>query len=296
MTIEKAKSKKQKNRRITLQEIKKENPFYIPNVNAFNSLNNIFYVTELSKESLTKVRENLISCEDYHIDIDFPDITGSLKKSKKRKSRTVKVLKNAIRYDLYSNSLISSVASTEGFLESVVKIALLKDPRRLSHSVKKQAKKGKLTEPEIEVKIDDSTIPLRNVLNANSLEDLYQSVIDDKLLQLMYASPNDYFGYLKNALGVELPDEVIKQYIEIKATRDLLTHSQGFVNEVYVQKAGEHARTTNLKQRIPLGNDYFAESIGLMKKLLTITYKEFSKVYLDVTNGKELYPAKTKYS
>lgn len=289
-------SKRRKHQGISLQEIKKENPFYIQNVNAYNNLNNIYYVTELSKDSLSEARNKLINNSDYHIDINFPDSFGKLIKSKKRKSRTVKILKNAIRYDLYSNSLISSVSATEAFLEGTVKTALLLEPRKLAQSVKKQSKKAKPTEPEIEVKIDDTTIPLRVILDATKIEDIYSSVINDKLLHLMYASPSDYFGYLKNALGVEIPEEIIKQYIEIKATRDLLTHSQGFLNEVYLSKSGDLARATNLKQRIPLSPDYFSESIGLMKKLVTDTYKEFSKVYLGVTKQKELYPKKTKYN
>jgi len=289
--------KRQKNkRRISLQEIKKSNRFYIPNVNAYNTLNNIYYVTELAKSSLVEIRTNLIASNDYHIKIDFPDATGKLKKSKKRKSRTVKVLKNAIRYDLYANSLISAVAATEGFIERVVRISLLIDPRRLAHPIKKQSKKAKLSLPEIEVKIDDTSVPLRSVLDANSIESVYEVIINDKLMKLMYASPNDYFGYLKNALDIDISDNLVSQYIEIKATRDLLTHNQGYINDVYFYKVGDDARATKTNQRIPLPSEYFGSSIGIMKKIVTAIYQEASKVYLGVIDQKQLYPKKTKYS
>ena len=282
--------------RISLQEIKKENRFYIPNVNAYNNLNNIYYVTELSKSSLIDIRKKLIERDDYHIKIDFPDATGTLKKSKKRKSRTVKVLKSAIRYDLYSNSLISAVAATEGFIERIVSIALILDPRRLAHPIKKQSKKGRISQPEIEVKIDEASVSLRCVLDADSIESIYESVINDKIMKLMYASPNDYFGYLKNALDIEIPSDLIGKYVEIKATRDLLTHNQGYVNDLYFHKVGDSARATKINQRIPLPAGYFSESIGIMKRIVTVIYQEASKVYLGVSDQKRLYPAKAKYS
>ncbi|HHY0380389.1 hypothetical protein [Vibrio brasiliensis] len=281
---------KRRYRTISLKEIKKENKFYIPHVDAINNLHNIYLVTEISRNAIQEHREDLKDQDDKFVPLEFPDIDGSLKSTPKRRAKTVKILKNAVRHDLYSNSLISSVSATEVYLEKVVELCLLNDPRRLSHSIKKQSKKGKLSEPEIEVKIDDSTIPLRNLLEAQNLEDLYKNVIRDKLHQLMYASPADYFGYLKNALGIELDQDMINTYVEIKATRDLLTHGQGYVNDVYIQKAGQQARVTDTKQRIPLPPEYFASSIGTMKKLVGDIYKLASKEFLGVTHFKDLYP------
>lgn len=279
-------------RTISLQEIKKENKFYIPHVNAINNLHNIYLVTEIARNAIQKHREELKGQDQHFVPLEFPDIDGTLKPTPKRKSTTVKILKDAVRHDLYSNSLISAVSATEVYLEKIVELCLLKEPRRLSHSIKKQSKKSKLSEPEIEVKIDDSTIPLRNLLDAQNLEELYHNVIRDKLHQLMYASPADYFGYLENALGIELDQEIVDTYVEIKATRDLLTHGQGYVNEVYVQKAGQKARVTDNKQRIPLSSEYFASSIGTMKRLIGDIYKLASKEFLGVTHFRKLYPAR----
>lgn len=125
-----------------------------------------------------------------------------------------------------------------------------------------------------------------------AMEELYENVIRDKLLQLMYASPADYFGYLKNALGIELIKDLMEDYIEIKATRDLLTHSQGYLNEIYVQKSGSKARVTDLQQRIPLPSDYFKLSIGIMKRLVGDIYREASREFLGVTKHHKLYPKK----
>lgn len=276
----------------SLRELKKENKFYVPHLNTINNLNNIYFVTELAREAIIKKREDLINENDHDIEIDYPDINGDLKKVTRSKSKAVKILKRSIRHDLYANSLISSVAATEGFMEQIVQMCLLKDPRRLSHSVKKQSRKGKLSEPEIEVKIDDSTIPLRGLLEANNFEDLYSGVIQDKLYQLMYASPADHFGYLKIALGIEILSDVRDAYVEIKATRDLLTHSQGIVNEIYMSKAGINGRVKKTGRFIPLSSEYFSQSVGLMKRLVGDIYVQASMEYLGIKNKIELYPNK----
>lgn len=277
---------------ISLKRLKQVNKFYVPHVVAINNLHNIYFVTNLARQSIIEQRENLIDERELDIEIQFPDIHGNLKPATKNRSQTRKVLKNAIRHDLYSNSLISSVAATEAYLEEIARMCLLKEPIRLGHSVKKQGKKQKLTEPEIEVKVDESSVPLRTVLDAQTLENIYSTVVSDKLHQLMYASPLDYFGYLKNALGLEPTAEVVDAYIEIKATRDLLTHNQGYVNETYITKAGDIARSKDVRQRLPLTPEYFAQSIGTMKRIVGDVYKEASREYLGVTSVRELYPAK----
>lgn len=275
---------------ISLKDLKKQNKYYIPQVIAINSINNIYYVTDISKKSLIKYRNELVESNDEYINYKFPDHNGDLKDKAKKKSKYVQTLKDAIRFEILSNSIISLCSSTEVFLEKVVRLSLRAQPKRLSQSVKKQSKKTKLTEPEIEVRVDDSNIPLRSILDANNIEDLYESVISDKILQLMYASPSDYFAYLDNVLDISLDQDLKEDYIEIKATRDLLTHNQGFINEVYINKSGNKARVTNLKQRIPLTDDYFQKSIGTMKKLVVAIYKEASRVYLNVTRDNRLFP------
>lgn len=277
---------------ISLKELKKENKYYIPNIIAINSIHNIFYITDLTKQSLLEKRNELILSDDEYIESKIPDHNGVLKLKKKKKSKNVKILKEAIRFNLYSNSIISICSTTEIFLEKIIRISLRSQPKRLSQSVKKQYKKNPLSEPEIEVKVNESSIPLRNVLDSSNIEELYESVITDKILQLMYASPNDYFSYLDNVLGIKIDEDLKLSYIEIKATRDLLTHNQGFINDVYIQKSGKKARVTDKQQRIPLSEEYFNLTVGIMKQIINIIYKEASKVYLGITRDNRLYPPK----
>lgn len=152
---------------ITLKNLKKTNKFYVPHVVAINNLHNIYLVTEISRNAIHSHREGMKEAAEKFIPLEVPDTSGALIQSVKKKSRATKILKNAYRHEIYSNSLIAAVSATESYLEKTVEICLLKDPRRLSHTVKKQAKKGKLSEPEIEVKIDDTTITLRSLLDAS---------------------------------------------------------------------------------------------------------------------------------
>jgi hypothetical protein len=53
---------------------------------------------------------------------------------------------------------------------------------------------------------------------------------------------------------------------EIKATRDILEHNAGVVNETYRRKAGKIARY-EVGERVGLEDAYHLESWGLMKKV-----------------------------
>ena len=49
------------------------------------------------------------------------------------------------------------------------------------------------------------------------------------------------------------------KYIEIKTTRDILVHNKGVANDIYVSKAGTHARVEPGKW-LPVNTIYFLES------------------------------------
>ena len=49
------------------------------------------------------------------------------------------------------------------------------------------------------------------------------------------------------------------KYIEIKATRDIYIHNKGNANEMYLSKAGSHARV-KAEEFLPIDTIYFLES------------------------------------
>jgi len=53
--------------------------------------------------------------------------------------------------------------------------------------------------------------------------------------------------------------QTVHRYMEVKATRDIFVHNRGIANEVYVRKAGTHARTKP-GMVLPTDIQYFLES------------------------------------
>ena len=92
--------------------------------------------------------------------------------------------------------------------------------------------------------------------------------MDSRITSLFYDRPARFFQYIEQVLSIELPNELRESYAELKATRDLLVHNSGQVNEVYVQKTKQRARG-RLGQEIPLGEEYFAGAVHVMKSLVS---------------------------
>ncbi len=109
-------------------------------------------------------------------------------------------------------------------------------------------------------------IPLELVLCAGDKQQILASFIDLKCKDLMFQSPQDYIKRFEKVLSVELPDDLVKKYIEIKATRDVLIHNQGITNELYLRKAKELARAS-VGEVIPIDRSYFIYVVETLKKL-----------------------------
>jgi hypothetical protein len=94
---------------------------------------------------------------------------------------------------------------------------------------------------------------------------------------------------LNDVIQIKLDNNLILSYIEIKATRDLLVHNKGKVNEIYIQKVGVLARGTDTKQNIPISESYYLQSFSILKKIVRDTYEIASANYLKISDKKRLY-------
>lgn len=82
------------------------------------------------------------------------------------------------------------------------------------------------------------------ILKADTKDDIVSSLIERELNELKYKSVKEWFEYLGDLVsGVGTSDTDIGKICEAKATRDLLVHNAGVVNHIYIQKAGEFARS-----------------------------------------------------
>jgi hypothetical protein len=264
-----------------IKTLKSSNPFFIHYIRTIKFLNNEYYVTKLARQGLVTLREQLKEQDSFTLEIEVPSINGKEIKKEKDKSKVVKMLRKSIKSDLYSNSIISGVSFIEQFLESLIRAILIMHPGKLSVEVESIGSKKDLQE--------DKKIDLKDILSAKTLDDIYMTIINQKIYKLFYASPSDYFKYLNNVIQITLEADLIESYIEIKATRDLIIHNNGKVNQIYIQKSGKKGRATNTKQNIPINEEYYIQSFSVLKKIVRDSYEIASKVYIKETKKENLY-------
>lgn len=171
-----------------------------------------------------------------------------------RDSNKIKeVIRRAINQDLYYSVFVFLVAQVEAYLNDIISLTLKFDNRRLKTRVQ-----------GIE---HTKNIDIEDVLDCDSKDDLINSIIKKELVSLFYASPAQQFEYMRRVLGVELADEIKNNWIEFKATRDLIVHNSGIINDVYLRKCGSFGRGT-LGKQISIDKKYFEHAIAMMKSLI----------------------------
>src|SRR5262249_31773472 len=107
------------------------------------------------------------------------------------------------------------------------------------------------------------------VLRARDREEVVSAVILKQLNELKYESLRDWFVALDKALKLDCPSEDEKDALaEVKATRDILEHNAGVVNEIYRRKAGTKARYA-VGDQVEIDDTYHLDSWRLIKKVVT---------------------------
>lgn len=142
-------------------------------------------------------------------------------------------------HQLSVNALVQLVTIVETMLGDIVRAVVIRYPQKLG---------GK------------RSLSIQTVLESTSLEEVHLRATDALLNELTYKSPTDFAESMQQLLSVNLLEcPAFHRYMEVKATRDIFIHNRGISNDVYVRKAGSHAR---VKPDIVLPADiqYFLES------------------------------------
>lgn len=92
------------------------------------------------------------------------------------------------------------------------------------------------------------------------MEVIHAHAIDALLNELSYKSPTEYAEFIQKLIGMNLLEcTAFHKYVELKATRDVYIHNRGFANDIYLRKAGHHARV-DAGNLLPTDLRYFLES------------------------------------
>lgn len=116
--------------------------------------------------------------------------------------------------------------------------------------------------------LSDKQLPFSTVLKAANRDEIVSGVILKQLNELKYEQLRDWFAAINKAVQLDCPTEdEIEALAEIKATRDLLEHNAGVVNEIYRRKAGRRARY-EIGDYVEIEDAYHLGSWRLIKKVV----------------------------
>jgi len=159
---------------------------------------------------------------------------------------------------LYEAFLAHNVSRFEAFLSSVVRMILIEYPHRLSASV------GDI----VAVK----SVPLQLLLDSPSRDDAICRLADSHLFGVFLAGPREYMSYVCDLTGCQASPALIDKYCEVKATRDVVVHNGGIVNQVYVKKAGKLARAL-VGESLVVDSEYFEASLATLNQISQLVRK-----------------------
>jgi len=157
------------------------------------------------------------------------------------------------------------MAEAEDHIASCIRVVLLAYPDRLT--------RGPRGGPS-----SDRKVGLEDVIGASSKESLINSIVEDRIDSVMRRRPSEYLEYLSQIIEGHLSDHTVDRFCELCATRDLVVHAQGKINEEYLAKAGAQARG-KLGQVIVVDKRYFDSSMGSIKDLDGAIHSIMSRKY-----------------
>ncbi len=171
----------------------------------------------------------------------------------RKPDQIVGFLHNAAHRDLFASVFVFLVAQVEAFFVALCRSVLRFDNRRLKTRI-----------PGID---HVTKLETNDIIDAASHDAVIETLIDREMQAVFYSRPAAYFVYLERVIGITLDPNLKAEWIEIKATRDIIVHNSGIVNQTYIQKAGSAARGTN-GDIIPFDHKYFERTISAMKSTI----------------------------
>ena len=201
-------------------------------------------LTQLTYGAFDVVYRNVESSSEDTITIEYPvgyraDRQPLLSRLTYHKPELLERYNFLASYQLATNGIFQLVTIVEALLGDTVRLIVTKYPKKLG---------GK------------RTIPLELILQSVSLEEVHLKAVDALINDLSYLSPSDFADAVDKLFSVDLREcASFHRYIELKASRDVLIHNRGVANEIYLRKAGTHARVKS-GHFLPVDIPYFLEA------------------------------------
>lgn len=181
----------------------------------------------------------------------------TIKKGIKRtKEELSNILEKAYSRDLNSIVIISIIAQVEAYFSDLLESILRIDRRRLL------------------IKINGinhtKSFEINKLFDFARMDDIFDDLIKKELISVFYASPEKQFEYIQKVCSINFDsklDNLMKKYVEFKATRDILVHNSGLINDVYLQKVGNNSRG-KIGEILKVDNYYLEDVVKTSKSII----------------------------
>ena len=198
-------------------------------------------LTQLSYEAFENTAQVINKRTEEKITLKYPigqkpDGEPMAGESQYDKATLIKHYVHLANVELPLTGIYSIVTHTENMFSDIIHVVVRKYPQKLS---------GK------------RTMPMSTILNCDTLEGLHIAAINSLIHELSYKSPREFAEDMQKIIScnlLELP--AYHRYIEVKATRDIYMHNRGIANDIYIKKAGSHARV-KAGFFLPMNTQYF---------------------------------------
>ncbi len=116
--------------------------------------------------------------------------------------------------------------------------------------------------------LSDKQLKFQSVLDSADKNEIVQFVIQKKVNDIAYDGVKERFIYLESIANLGCPNqECLDKLVEIKASRDILVHSKGIANSLYVKKSKNLSRYKE-GQKLEIPDDYHLESWQFLNKVV----------------------------
>lgn len=149
---------------------------------------------------------------------------------------------------IFETNIVSLVSRAEAFIQDSIAIVATAHPQKLS------------------VLADKAGIPLDLFLEHEEREDVIRRFVAMKCEGLMFGKPSEYLEKAAKVLTIELDADVVKAFVEIKASRDIIIHNSGRINKLYIEKAGDQCRGKEGEELV-IDRAYFRHVVVMLKRL-----------------------------
>lgn len=211
-----------------------------------SEINDVYIWVELSQKALS----DKLGDEAFLETRVFPVPSHRPAKTVHRDADEVRdILTSAVDTKIFWSVLVYLVSRVESALGDILKEVLRADPRRLliGGGTKK--------------------VDVRMVVECEGFSELIEKVILSNLHDVGYLRPSEQLEYFTKVVGIKIEPELSGLWFEIKATRDILVHSNGIANEIYEAKAGDLKRGSD-GELLLMDSKYFTHCCKTMKRLV----------------------------